>query len=500
MLSFPYALIALMSLPVVFGIYFFRTRSVRYEVSALFLWYNRQRAEQGGRKIQRLKLPLLILLELLALTLLSIAAAQPLFRKEQFGSPTIVILDDSYSMTAGFNGDTSQQRAKNELHRMLENQIGYPVQFITAGNKPHLIAGRAKNSAEARNILDKWQCGSETANLAEALTFAINLSLSSTKILVITDSLPDGKMMDGKVLWKSFGKALDNFAVVYSSRTFQEERDRLLLEIGNYSAKEQLLRMNILEPERKKILFRGEKLVPAGDIHRILTELPQGTGDLEIRLADDALAIDNVLTIPPGRNKPLRVQVQNVPPELRPRLEKALLASGLARLTDNEPELIFITNASRMAAATPMTVQIISPTKDESVKSFIGPYILENHHLITKGLDLDGVVWGGSSTVNLNGIPVISAGDIPLLTEQIRRGGEVVLTMQLNESLSTLTSSPAFPILVWNILKYCSANRELMFAAQDTRSLTPLISAEESDLRNCFTRTSGNWLDEETIR
>ena len=165
MLTAPWALLGLISIPIVFGIYLFRTRSRRREVSSLFLWVDRNQARQGGRRIQRLQLPLLILLELLALILLTAAATRPMIRIESLGRPTAVILDASYSMAAGLGEDTVRRRALDDLHRMLSpqfgtHQIGFPVQFIVAGAKPQLLPGRAKNAVEARDLLDAWTCAS----------------------------------------------------------------------------------------------------------------------------------------------------------------------------------------------------------------------------------------------------------------------------------------------------------------------------------------------------
>ncbi|HBT76504.1 MAG TPA: hypothetical protein DEB39_06170, partial [Planctomycetaceae bacterium] len=45
-LATPWALLALAAVPLVFGIYFFRTRSRRREVSSLFLWVDHTRSQQ----------------------------------------------------------------------------------------------------------------------------------------------------------------------------------------------------------------------------------------------------------------------------------------------------------------------------------------------------------------------------------------------------------------------------------------------------------------------
>lgn len=566
MLTAPWALLSLLAIPVVFGIYFFRTRSRRREVSSLFLWVDRKQAKQGGRRIQTLQLPLLILLEILGLALLGLAASRPMFRSELAGRPTTIILDASYSMTAKDDNNSTQERAIKELHRMLDNQIGFPVRFILAGIKPQLVAGRARNAAEAREMLKDWRCDNVTADLDSAVSLAVNVSTKGTKILVVTDHPPQGDIIDGKVLWKSFGKPQDNFAIVHSSRVFHDERDRLLLEMVNFSKQPRQLRMNIVDIERKRPVFRDEKLLEPLAVHRIRTSIPKEVETLEVRLDQDALEIDNRLTVLPPSRRPLRVRIAAIAPELRSKLERAIEVSGMAKLVSSNEELLFDSTApllqtppSTQQTSELWTVRIVSPSNaetsdSESVKSFVGPYWVDPQHPVTMGLSLAGVVWSANEDFRAPGVPVISVGDVPLLTEQHRRNGSRLLTMQLNDRLSTLTAGPAWPILIWNLLKYRSSQRpgiavnnlqlgseaEFIASTEDktlqianpdgqTRELVlttssaripadhigvykitsesgehrfsvGTLSPEESNLLKAATETHGNWFDEETLR
>lgn len=561
MLTAPWALLSLLAIPIVFGIYFFRTRSKRREVSSLFLWVDRNQAKQGGRRLQTLQLPLLILLEILILALLAVAAARPMVRSELTGRPTAIILDASYSMSAGEGEDTTQNRALDDLHRMLDRQIGFPVQFVLAGAKPQLVAGRAKNAAEAREILKDWVCESESADIDAAVSLTANVSTPGTKILVVTDHVPSSELTEGKVLWKAYGKPAENVAIVHASRTFQDDRDRLLLEIANFSDKETRLQLNIIETKLKKVVFREDKILEPLAVHRIRTGIPKEIENLEIHLADDPLKIDNHLTVLPPSRRPIRVRVENIPAELKSKLEKALDVSGMIRRVEDRPELLFDLSSESIGSANSSTqssslwtVRLISQDHSDAVKSFVGPFVIDYQHPIATGLSLDGVVWGGSETLHLPGSPIISAGNVPLLTEQRRRNGSRILTLQLNDRISTLTSGPAWPILVWNILKYRGGQRpgiavnnlklgnEAEFIADEadknleiippdgkartlalTGSSTRIpadqigvyqiksesgescfsvgtLSTEESNLLAATTETRGNWFDEETLR
>ncbi|MDR0870084.1 MAG: BatA and WFA domain-containing protein [Planctomycetaceae bacterium] len=498
MLAAPWALLGLLSLPVVFGIYFFRTRSRRRDVSALFLWVDRRQAAQGGRQFQTLQLPLLLFLELLALLLLSVAAARPMFRIESAQRPTAVILDSSYSMQAGLNGNTAQQRAVDHLAKMLRTQTGYPVQFITAGVKPQLFGNRAKNAAEAEEVLKNWQCTEPTADLDAAVSFARNVSLPGTKILVVSDHFwKAGFTETGSLLWKSYGEALPNFAVVNSSRVFRNEKDKMLLEIANFSETAQQLQLTVLEPEKQRVVYRFNESAPLlpNEVKTLRMDVPAGTGVLEVRLGSDVLEFDNRLTLPPPP-PPARVQLGELPDGLGEKIKRAVEASGIAVIVNERPDIVFGTVVNGQETVFPgCTVKFYSESDTEKVKPYIGPFILDRSNPLTEGLTLDGVVWsafnGGKPVISAS--PVISAGDVPLLTDSKKQ-----LTFYLNSKVSTLTEHPAFPVLIYNILK---RNQESVSRKDLSRENgQPVISAEESNLLSAITATDGNWYDDETLR
>src|SRR4051812_17600383 len=99
-LTYPLALVALVSLPALAAIYILRNRFRRRQVSSLMLWRFRVQSKEGGSRVNRLQLPLLFFLELLALFLLVTAASGPHWKLAQSTRPLIVILDDSLSMQA----------------------------------------------------------------------------------------------------------------------------------------------------------------------------------------------------------------------------------------------------------------------------------------------------------------------------------------------------------------------------------------------------------------
>src|SRR5215469_4389881 len=144
----PLAFWSLLALPVLVGIYWLRTRHRRYPVSSLMLWLDPQESRLGGTRIDRLRTPLLFFLELIALTLLVLAAAEPHLPLRESVRPLIVVLDDSFSMQAG--GERSPRiQALQALAEELKRRPRPSVRFLLAGEGTQALGETMHTTAEA---------------------------------------------------------------------------------------------------------------------------------------------------------------------------------------------------------------------------------------------------------------------------------------------------------------------------------------------------------------
>src|SRR5262245_50728820 len=108
----PWALLGLLALPVLVGIYWLRNRFRPLPVSSLMLWADQRESRAGGPRLRRPQTPLLFFLELLAILLLVLAATGPSADTTMSARPLVVVLDDSFSMRAGGNESPRRQALK----------------------------------------------------------------------------------------------------------------------------------------------------------------------------------------------------------------------------------------------------------------------------------------------------------------------------------------------------------------------------------------------------
>jgi len=452
--TFPLAFIALLAVPALVAIYWLRTRAREHRVSSLLLWFDEKQMWEGGRRRGRLQTRRLFFLELLTILLLVIAAAGPMMRAGEGGRPLVIVLDDSFSMLAG-DGESAKDRAAREIESELRSARYEPVRFVLAGESPQLLGEATGNVEQAIKLLQNWKCGASAAELEEAVAFAFELGGARARVLAVTDHKPEQELSDSRLEWWAFGSSRQNFAFVNAARTLRDDEDRVLLEIANLSSwsGSTTLSVESNDSNNPQSAIRNPQSIPlgAGEARRVLLTLKPGAPALRARLGDDALAVDNEITLLPESSRNVRVDLRVRDAALRALVEKAAGSSRNALLAADKPDLVITDEANaNIESAEAWTLQIVS---EKDAASFLGPFVVDRAHPLSEALSLGGVVWGGGKSTQLAGTPVITAGNIPLLAD-VERAGRHDLSLRLRPDLSTMQESPNWPILIWNLINW----------------------------------------------
>ncbi len=461
--TFPLGFLSLLAILGLAAIYLLRTRSRRYPVSSLMLWVNQQQAREGGLRVDRLQTSLLFLLELLAIILLALAVAAPIIRTSQGAVPLMVVLDDSFSMLAG-TGDMPKSRAIAALDEKLASRRfnllanrRYAVRYVLAGTEPQLLNETARTTAEAIAQLDAWHCLSPFADLEAAISLAAELGGANALILVLTDDSPPELMESDRMQWWSFGISRSNVAFVNATRTATDSGDRCLLEITNLSPDVRSTELIVeavgaAEGELTPPLHHSTLEMDPRTTRRIFLNLPPETPPLRARIGDDVLAIDNEVTLLPQPRKPVLVDIRIKDARLRSLVEDALTSADRAKSVKIGHELLFLDDtATADDSVEAWSMRIIT---ESETSAYLGPFVIDLTHPLTEGLSLDGVVWGAGMKEQFMGTPIITAGNVPLLTDTEQLTGAHEIRLRLHPDFSTLQNSPNWPILMWNLLQW----------------------------------------------
>ena len=461
--TLPLGFLALLAVPILVGIYLLRTRSRRYPVSSLMLWVNQKQAREGGLKVERLQTPLLFLLELLTLILLALAVAEPIIRTTKSQIPLIVVLDDSFSMLAGAE-DSPRSKSITALDELLApegfNPLAKPrygVRYVLAGTEPQLLNEEAKSAGEAIAELDRWKCLSPSVDLEAAISFAAALGDTKALMLIVTDGPPAHPLESDSIQWWGFGSPQPNVAFVNATRNPSESGERCLFEITNLSGSASKTELVVElhgtvvggSPAR---LHHSTVAIRPMETHRVFLNLPPNTPALRAWIGDDSLSIDNTVVLLPQVRKPVHVDVQIQDQRLQSLIVDALKATERSVSTTTQPDLIFLDQGALADDAGEAWLMrlVIEP----QASAYLGPFVVNRAHPLTEGLSFNGVVWGAGTTEDFIGVPIITAGNVPLLTDTERYTGIHELRLRLRPDLSTLQTSPNWPALIWNLLEW----------------------------------------------
>jgi hypothetical protein len=454
--TYPPAFWGLLAVPALVAIYWLRNRYRRHPVSSLMLWEDPRRPREGGTRVHRLQTPLLFLLELLAILLLVLAAAEPQVRTRQGARPLVVVLDDSFSMLAG-GADSARARGARAVGDELRRNPPFSVRFLLAGDRPQALGEPVKTAGEAVALLEGWQCRAASSALPEAMNLAAELGGDRGLTLVVTDhEPPPGAVPDkGRVQWWALGSPRPNLAFVAAARTARDGAERCLLEVANLSDEPQSTTLEVEMGNPAGAIQRSTLQLAARQTHRVILQLKEDAPALRARLGADALAIDNEVTLLPAVQKTVRVDIRVADKALRPLVGKAVRAVRGALVTATRPDLVFTDREEADAAGADTWVVHLLAEKEAG--AYTGPFVTDKTHPLTEGLGLQGVIWGAGKTPDLPGAPVIMAGNIPLLTDTEGPGGRHDLRLRLRPDLSTVQDSPNWPALVWNLIQWRGA-------------------------------------------
>jgi len=303
---------------------------------------------------------------------------------------------------------------------------------------------------EVEALLAQWECWSPNSALESAVTLAAELGKQQANLLVLTDHRPpEEKITSPRLEWLAFGAPLDNVAIINASRTAYGDQDRCLLEVANFSAAARTARLAVqagTNAPQVSLLSLG-----AQESQRVVFNIASATPALRASLEPDALPEDNEIQLLPPIRQRVRVAVALADESAAALANRTLDATGLRAAISENPELVIretdtVVNSNswslcwRAASAT---------------NAYTGPFVVDNSHPLAGGLALEGVIWAGANLTNAPGeVPVILAGNVPLLSVREDVAGRRHLNLNFNPDLSTVQNTPDWPVLFWNILSW----------------------------------------------
>ncbi|HPU57597.1 MAG TPA: hypothetical protein PLH97_15160, partial [Verrucomicrobiota bacterium] len=268
------------------------------------------------------------------------------------------------------------------------------------------------------------------------------------------------RIANDRLQWRAFGVPSSNVAIINAARSVSDDQDRCLVEIANYSRspRDAVLRV-----------FAGSNAVPdrvqetrlamaPQEVQRVVFNIPGTAPSLEVRLEAasesglaDALAEDNRVQLLSPIRRRVRVQVALTNPDFADLVNRALDATGLRAALSANPDLVI--HHSDFAGSNAWSLNVQSPAE---ATAYVGPFVIDTSHPLAQGLALNGAVWAGGASLTNDAefMPVVLAGNVPLLSVREDMLGRQFVRLNLDPQLSTWTRTPDWPVFWYNLLDW----------------------------------------------
>ena len=508
----PLGLFLGVTLPVVIVFYLLKVRRHDEEISSTFLWNDLIRDLAAHEPLQRLKWSMLLLLQLLGLALLTITLARPF--SEQTGEKpvhAVLLLDGSASMQASDVQPTrfarAVQDARAALSRLPENSLATAI-LVTA-HPQVLVAASADRRQVDRALADAHPSGA-AADMREALLLARSLGgdPAARRISVFTDGaftlpqdLPDdlGSVEVDQVAPSSTG----NVAVTTVS-TRPDPRDnrrqQLFTRVENFSSisMQAVLTMAV---DGQVLEERPIELAANAANDQVFEELPAGAQWASVSVssrrgdAENALSLDDTAYAVLVQRKPAEVLLVSTGNQFLEKVLSLLPGVDLYRIparrylaveADRFDVVVFddylppLLPRGNLLVVNPPTrgpfrttgeirrPRVATWEREDPLLAFVDMRDLT----VNRATKLDLPRWAKALVSTADGIPLFAAG---------QDGERRVAIVPFDIQQSNLPLSPAFPILMSNVLGYLAPQGVVQapgIHTGDPEQLSPLPQVE----------------------
>lgn len=436
----------------------------------------------AGRKREPLRTSASFWCEVLAALLLALAFAGPRLFGAGEAVHMVAVLDASASMGAVASDGPIAERARREItERIQALPRGSRVTIVASGPRPRVLAGPAAFMGEATAKLSEYRPMTARHDLASSVSLALQLAGDGMVVLVTDRYEPERWPEEIELI--SVGYAADNVAITNATRSRERHPEtgdmieKVRLTITSYSAVDEsidlVLRAGIaasaaedaapdapqdIGPPRFVAgaeIANSEIDISPGARRHMTFSLPPGSPPIEARISADALEIDDFAWLAPVPPRTLALS-STLSPELSRYLGLSAGTSVIGKWLELVPDAIELTEPSSAHIVlsegtypgTPWCFSFEPPGPD--AQHLIGPFLIDKRHALLEGVTLEGIVWTAWEDLRLVGAPIVSASNLPLVTEE-REGERAVFHFGIDPARSSLHRSPDWPILLANL-------------------------------------------------
>ena len=386
---YPAGLWGLIGIPVLVLIYIILNKYTEQTVTSTYLWTLSERFLKRRNPISMIAGIISLILQILAITMISLAIAQPLIVIPNSANAYCFVLDGSGSMNMTQNGKSRFDVAKGEIAGIIKNSMnGSTYTLVFSGDTPQTVYTDLTDKTRAIELMDELICAHSSKPMSDAMDMAQSYFDRNPSILtyVVTDKYYE-KSSNVEIInvytkvenyavsnveYRFIDGKLDITGTVISYETSRELTVELYLEDKTEPYGVQTL--DVINAEETPFHFECDDVLDFQSLRIVIPE-------------EDALSLDNEIVV-------YNLKYENISETL---------------LVSDEP--FFMRAALAATGNTQLTMATIKEFEgDSAYKSGYGLYIFDNY--LPDTLPNDGAVWFINPKGNLQGTNFTFQGEI----------------------------------------------------------------------------------------
>lgn len=475
----PWALVGLISLPVIVWLHTHLERNRRVLVSSIFLWAFLDEKFQG-QKPKFIRLSWLLILDLLIAFFLTAALARPVIDLPTLRGAAVqqvILLDTSASMLAEDAESSRFSQAKGLAVELIEGARSQDQSLVvTFGGESEIVGNSLRDGRPSLvNAVSRLTPLGKGNSLREGLSLALSAASPELPqiVYIITDGAfpePDLTDVEAEFKYVFVGTDQNNQALISPELTHGDDWI-LFFRVANYSV-EGVTRTVEVYADEVLVSQRSLSLAPR-EVRPVEVRVPDNSKRLEARIVEiDQLPVDNQLYLGSGLQPEVNVLIVADDPFPIDRAVEVIVGennidtvSPSAYSSDLGNDLVIF--RGYLPDGFPKTTSIFFDAhlnnQNDELPFAIGDqiYVAENKPItigadFLRGLDLGGVRWGNATEIESqenNLTPLVRAGSTSLLLLYSEPETNVlVFTPTLADG--NFTKHPSFPIFLSKVVDF----------------------------------------------
>ncbi|HNY27229.1 MAG TPA: BatA and WFA domain-containing protein [Candidatus Sumerlaeota bacterium] len=457
-LTNPWGLLALLSIPVIVGLHFFRDRRRVQRVGGLHFWHFARTHLPVGRRFDRLIRNLPLLFQLLAALLLSLLIAGLDLPHEDSSRHYTLLVDTSASMLAG-GAESPAARARALVEKWAQPDDRFTL--VAAGLKPRILAGPFATQADLLAAIRTWKFEDPGCDVDAAIGLAGKFLTGDEKMLFLTDDVTPLKGWTDRIEVAAFGQPLENSAIHFADRVrIAPDRDRVFVTLRGYVTTDRDAVLRVTAGERE--IFNKTMRLEPEKLASLSFETSEIASPLDLSLDADALEADNRAGLAPVAVKTVRVSTLAMG-ESKNFVERVIQALPNTAVAPEATQADLVISAAWDYQPTAQNRRVVQfPFLRDEETSKTQPSLAEGRGIVIDprqaamaGLSLEGVLWPYQGDVTPPGQPLLSAAGHVLMTFESRSGRQAFYHFNLLWDRTNLFRQAAWPILAQGIIEEC---------------------------------------------